>query len=158
VAQFWQPFQGVLNHSELLLQLSKALATIGEILPRTDLNAALYPTDRMKEALSRLYAYIIKFFQQAVEWYKLSTTSRAVSSIFKPFELSFKDTCDKVNESSRMVDDIANAAVKAEIRDLHITVNNMHIKFNEMEIKFTELMQIAISVSFPGGGYLWAIA
>jgi hypothetical protein len=110
---------------------------------------ALYPINRIKKTLLKLYVYIIKFFQQAVEWYKINIINRAVSLIFKPFELSFKNTYDKINKSLKIIDDITNTTVKTKIRNLHITVNNIHIKFNEMKIKFTELMQIVISVSFP---------
>ncbi|KAH0565970.1 hypothetical protein GP486_000638 [Trichoglossum hirsutum] len=118
-------FIGVLNHAELLVQFSKALAKIGEVLPRTELNAVLYPTSQMKEAITTLYAYIIRFLQQAVKWYKMSPAGRAFSSIRNPFDLSLKDTVEKINECSRAVDQIASAASRAELRDLHIKINEL---------------------------------
>jgi len=68
------------------------------VLPRTELNAILYPTERMKYATSNLYACMLRFFQDTPKWYKSSSTKRVLSSIYSPFELRFKETVDQINE------------------------------------------------------------
>ncbi|SPO04286.1 uncharacterized protein DNG_06969 [Cephalotrichum gorgonifer] len=113
---------GVINHAELVAQFSKALCQIGDVLPRTELNAKLYQTDQMKHAIANLYASILIFLRQAVKWYKLGPAGRALTSIFKPFELSYKDTVDQVKLCADTIDDIAAAAARAEIRDINILV------------------------------------
>jgi hypothetical protein len=117
--------QGILNHEELLVEYTRMLTTIGQVLPRTELNAILYPTERMKYATSKLYACMLRFFQDTLKWYKSSSTKRVLSSIYSPFELRFKETVDQINEWSREVDQIASAAARAELRDLHTKVDQL---------------------------------
>src|ERR1700712_2813302 len=83
--------KGIINHANLVHQFSKALSRIGSVLPRTRLSAELYRTDHMKEAICSLYAHILLFFQKAVKWYNLGPAGRALSSLFKPFELHYED-------------------------------------------------------------------
>ncbi|KAL3423911.1 hypothetical protein PVAG01_05658 [Phlyctema vagabunda] len=112
-------FTAVINHEELLTEISKTVAKIGDILPRTDLCANLYPTQRMREAVAQLYAKIMGFVQEAVKWYKKGKVSHAVTAIFKPYDLGFKGIVEDISEASRRIDQEASAASKAEIRDLN---------------------------------------
>ncbi|ETS76760.1 hypothetical protein PFICI_12147 [Pestalotiopsis fici W106-1] len=139
-------FVGVLNHGELLLQYAKMLTEIGQLLPRTELNATLYPTLRLREAISLLYAQIIKFLQDASKWYLRSPAGRALSSICSPFEVRLKETLEKINECSRHVDQIASAAARAELRDVHIKIDqlmnltaNLHIMSSRIQPEFAEI-------------------
>ena len=101
------------------------LTEIARILPRTELNASLYPTNRMKQAVSTLYGHIIKFLQDTLKWYQRSSASRALKAIYNPFELDLKETVERINESSRHVDEIANTAARVELRDLHTKVDKL---------------------------------
>ena len=107
----------------------------------------------MKEAVSRLYAHVILFFQQTVKWYNMSSAGRAISSIFKPFELDYKDTVEQIKLCSDTVDEIANAAARAEIRDMHITIQLQQTRFDkkleEMQLQMKE-MQRGISDTIGG--------
>jgi len=49
----------------------------------------------------------------------MSSAGRAISSIFKPFELDYKDTVEEIKLCSQTVNNIASAASRAELRDLH---------------------------------------
>ncbi|KAF2456391.1 hypothetical protein BDY21DRAFT_386418 [Lineolata rhizophorae] len=111
---------GIINHENLVVQLCQALCNIGDALPRAKITAELYKTDQMKDAISRLYAHILLFFQQAVKWYNRSPAGRVLSSIFKPFELEYKDNLEQIRICAKRVDDTANTAARAEIRDIHI--------------------------------------
>ena len=125
--------QGILNHAKLVVELSKALTSIGNALPRTKLSAELYQTEHMKEAISRLYAHILLFFQQAVKWYEMGPARRGLSVILKPFELDYKDTVEQIRICAETVEDIANAAARAEIRDISITLQMQDRKLQERE-------------------------
>lgn len=93
----------------------------------------------MKEAISRLYAHIILFFQQAVKWYSMSSAGRAFSSIFKPFELDYKDTVEEIKLCSQTVNNIASAASRAELRDLHDIVKEQHKQDLERDAKLQQM-------------------
>lgn len=108
-----------MNHANLVTQFSKALAKIGDALSQARLSAELYQTDLMKEAVSHLYAHIILFFQKSVKWYNMSSAGRALSSIFKPFELEYEDTILEINLCAQNVNDIASAASRAELRQVY---------------------------------------
>lgn len=130
---------GILNHATLVSQLSQALAKIGEALQQTKLSAELYQTDNMREAIARLYAHILLFFQQAVRWYTMGPAGRAFSSIFKPFDLDYKDTVEQIKLCSQTVNDIANASSRAEIRDIHITIQMQNRQLQERDKKLHEM-------------------
>jgi hypothetical protein len=124
-----------LNYEELLAQIAKTLTRIADLLPRSDLTATVYPTERVKEAVAQLYAHIIKFILFAVRWYKKGKVAHSIASILHPFQISCKDIVEDILECSRRVDSLASAASKAELRDLHITVQH--------------LTEMAICWSFP---------
>jgi hypothetical protein len=125
-----------MNYEELLLEISKAVSRIADVLPRTHLHSMLYPTDQMQEAVSMVYAKIIEFSITAIKWYKKNKFMRVVSSVVKPFSLGFKNIIDEVSDRSRRVDEEANAATKAEIRDLHVNIQGL----NQRIIQITEIM------------------
>lgn len=117
--------QTLVNHDELLLELSKAVSNIANVLPRVDLHAVLYPTDRMRKAVSELHVKILEFVQAAMTYYKSGSIKKTFTAAIKPFPLSFKQNLEDIGEASRQVDDLANAALKAEIRDLHLQVRQL---------------------------------
>ncbi|KAF4462916.1 Nacht domain [Fusarium albosuccineum] len=129
-------FIAVVNHEELLAEISKAISRIADVLPRTELHSTLYPTDRIQEAVSMVYAKIIEFSIAAIKWYKKNKFMHAILSIIKPFSLSFKDIIDEVSDWSRRVDKLASAAAKAEIRGLHVDVHGLRERIHQL----TELM------------------
>ncbi|KAI8630483.1 hypothetical protein F5Y19DRAFT_427756 [Xylariaceae sp. FL1651] len=129
-------FIAVLNHEELLAEFSKAVAKIADVLPRTELHYSLYPTNRMQEAVSLVYAKIIEFSVVAIKWYKKGKLSHSISAITKPFSLKYKPILEEIQERSRRVDELANAASKAEIRDLHTDVRELSNRL----IQVTEMM------------------
>jgi hypothetical protein len=93
----------------------------------------------MKAAISQLYAHIILFFRRAVKWYRLGPASRAFASIIKPFSLEFKDTVEQIRLCSKKVEGIAKGAERAELRDVHITVQR---GFGDIETRLQEMQAI----------------
>jgi hypothetical protein len=117
--------QVVVNHEELITKISKALSLAADVLPRTNLSLLMYPTDRIKQAVSRLYAYITQLMQRAVGWYKQGRVRHALSAIANPFSLTYQDIVDNICEASRNVDNLASAAARAEQRDMHIQIQQL---------------------------------
>jgi hypothetical protein len=93
----------------------------------------------MKEAMSRLYAYILLFLQKAVKWYTMSSARRAVSSILSPYSLSFKDTIEEIRKCTESVDAIANTSGRAEIRGLTIALEGQAEKLKESDRKLHDM-------------------
>lgn len=141
--------QAVANHEEMLLEISKSVAKIADILPRAELLSILYPTQRMKIALSELYARIIQFIQSAIKYYKSSRISKSIAAVKNPFDLKYKPILEDIREASRRVDELANSALKAEIRDLHIQVKRLTETTlgTTLPLKYLETYLIANSYS-----------
>ncbi|KAF9764610.1 hypothetical protein IL306_002779 [Fusarium sp. DS 682] len=95
----------------------------------------------MQEAVSMVYAKIIEFSITAIKWYKKNKFMHAMSSIVKPFSLGFKDIIDEVSDRSRRVDEIANAATKAEIRDLHVNIQAQQMLQSQIMIDLRDQKQ-----------------
>jgi len=112
----------VINHEELLVQISKTVSRIADVLPRAELASSLYQTDRMNHAVAQLYVKIMCFVQDAVRWYKMGKIKHSISSITRPYALSFKEIVEEIADASRNVDKEASAASRAEIRGLHMQV------------------------------------
>lgn len=131
-------FLSVLAYEELLAEISKAVSNMADVLPRTELHSILYPTTRMREAVSLLYAKIIEFIVKAIKWCKKGKLRHAFTAIAHPFELKFKAITDEITLRSRRVDELASAA-KAEIRELHLKIHGMSTTLNTLGLQLTEM-------------------
>lgn len=76
----------------------------------------------MLSAVSEVYAHMIKFMGYAISWYKKGKIAHGFAAILKPFQIAGKEAADNIAESSRRVDELANAANKAESRDMHLKI------------------------------------
>ncbi|KAF4815240.1 hypothetical protein CGCSCA5_v007242 [Colletotrichum siamense] len=129
-------FIAVLNYEELLVEVSKAVSRIADVLPRTELHSLLYSTPRMQENVAQLYAKILEFSIKAIQFYKKGKLSHSIASIVKPFSLNFKPIIEEIRERSIRVDELAGALSKAEIRDLHVKVHGL----SQSVAQLTEMM------------------
>ncbi|KAE9368087.1 hypothetical protein N431DRAFT_417137 [Stipitochalara longipes BDJ] len=135
---------GVINHEELIEELAKALTLISNVLPGIKLSARLYQTEEMKDAVASMYGHIIRFFQRATRWYNKSSARRALSSILKPFELEYQNTVDQIKLCSDTINNLAQGASRAEIRDVNIIVQLIHGKMQGIE-KNLHNMQVQLN-------------
>jgi hypothetical protein len=76
----------VLNHEELISRLAEALVLIGDALPRAKLKLELYGTEPMLQAVSQLYAQIMRFSQRAIKWYSEGRIKHLYHSITQACE------------------------------------------------------------------------
>ncbi|KAH7395180.1 hypothetical protein DE146DRAFT_615269 [Phaeosphaeria sp. MPI-PUGE-AT-0046c] len=116
---------GILNRATLVEKLAQAFIEIGDVLPRSNLSAELYQTDDMKDALSRLYAYIVLFLQLCVKWYNRSSVGRLWSALKAPFELDYQDLVEQIKISAASVEHLADAGARVEVRDIR-TMQDIH--------------------------------
>ncbi|KAJ0109954.1 hypothetical protein J7T55_014756 [Diaporthe amygdali] len=118
---------GIVNHAELVNEFSKAIVDIAVILPQAKLSAELYESDQLKSAISQFYANILLFFKQAIDWYNLSSTRRAMSSLFRPYKLELKDTLDEVKRSMH----ILLKALSGELSDVRKQIDRLSFSVND---------------------------
>ncbi|KAH7308658.1 hypothetical protein B0I35DRAFT_442378 [Stachybotrys elegans] len=137
---------GILNHGTLVAQFSQALSMIAQVLPRTELSAELYQSNEMKDAVAHLYAHILLFLQQAVRWYHAGPASRALTALFKPFELSYKESIEQIMLCAQQIDDISSIASKVEIREIKVLVEGESAKLAKQEAKLHE-MQVQFNLA-----------
>jgi hypothetical protein len=117
----------------MLEHFCQAMIEVGGALKHASLNAEMYQTEQVKEAISHVYAHIILFFQQAVKWYSMSSIRRVLSAVANPPELDYAKTVQQIKFWAESIKDIASAAGRAELRDVHVTVQSQHRKLLEMQ-------------------------
>lgn len=103
----------------MIQEFSKALARIGDALPRVAIAADLYQSDTMRRAVSQLYIHIFRFFIQALRWYNKSRVRRAFSSLLNPYELEYKDTVEQICSLTSLIRHVATAESQSEVRDIN---------------------------------------
>jgi septal ring factor EnvC (AmiA/AmiB activator) len=97
--------------------------------------------ESMKEAIARLFAHIILFFQQTVKWYNMTPAGRAVSSIFKPLELDYEESLKEIKLCSQAVNNIANGASRAELRNIHTIIEMQNQQLKERDERLHEMQK-----------------
>ena len=128
-----------MNHQELLAKFSQAIVEIGDALSMTKLRGQLYQTDLMKNAIGRLYSYILLFFQGALQWYTAHPLKRAIRSIAKPYDLEYKQIAEQIKSCAQSVSDIAGLANQAEVRDMHLAVQRLQGVMRNQAQKLADL-------------------
>jgi hypothetical protein len=131
----------MINYEELLIEFSKAIATIANVLPRTRILYELYPTEAIQTAVANVYAKIIEFVLETVKWYRKNRIQHVLAVVVSPYKLGFKNIVDEIAERSRAVDELANTAVMAEVRDVHLKINTLSDENFDMKRELLQLRQ-----------------
>lgn len=105
----------------------------------------LYPTEKMKDYLCQVYAYILRFLVRAHDWYKEGTFKHIVHSITRPVELRYDDLLQNISQSSRAIEQLASSGHHAEFRDMHHEIDR---RLNHSTQQLTEI-RTAISSRHP---------
>ncbi|KAH0841535.1 hypothetical protein FOPE_06788 [Fonsecaea pedrosoi] len=135
--------KGVINHAELLVEISRALTYVAEALPQIKLNLDLYQTEEMQQAVSRTYAYMLLFLQKAAKWYSTTSLSRVVTAVVSPFSLKYQDIVMQIKQCADQVTLIASAGARAETRDLTLKMREHDQILANMLAKLDYLTQLA---------------
>ncbi|KAL3605321.1 hypothetical protein FPOAC2_00264 [Fusarium poae] len=121
------------NHEATICLISKALSQIADSLPRVELITVLYPTDRIRQAVSNLYANLVRFFIRAHEWCQEGTFRHLLHSITRPPELRYQDLLEDITANSREIDQLAAASARVEIRDISLKLNSIVAKLDNFQ-------------------------
>ncbi|KAI1111945.1 hypothetical protein F5Y14DRAFT_287331 [Nemania sp. NC0429] len=144
-------FHAVLNHEELVKNLAKACSRIAESLPRSDLSLILYPTTAMREAVARLYAALMKFLLRALRWYRHGRLIHVLSSVANPWGIEFEQELGDVERQARAVDELAQSASRAELREAHFQIHEIRYELQAVtkivEDGFQRMTQLALGES-----------
>lgn len=100
----------------------------------------LYPTERMHEAVSHVYASILQFAVASIQWIKMGKFKHSIAAVLKPFKTTFAPLIEEIAEKSRRVDQLASALSKAEIRDQHAAIRAQNVKIEGLEHKLEDIM------------------
>ena len=98
---------------------------MAEKLPQVELATVLCPTDRMKEAVGKLYASLLHFFIRAHEWCREGRWRHLIHSITRPVELRYKDLLDDISETSRHISQLATAGAQVKIYEMDRKLDNV---------------------------------
>jgi hypothetical protein len=90
----------------------------------------------MRHAVASLYAHIMLFLKQAMKWYSVGPAGRVLSALFKPFELSYGDAVEQIEQCSQEIDKLASVSAKMEIRDIHQAIGRIENKLQSMQSRF----------------------
>ncbi|KAJ4287871.1 hypothetical protein N0V88_007489 [Collariella sp. IMI 366227] len=86
------------NKKELLGKITDMLVEIGLTLSRIEIYAKLFPTARMVELISMIYAAVADFLQEVVlHFNQKSSVRRALSSFIRPFDEKFGRAMDRIH-------------------------------------------------------------
>lgn len=130
--------------------LAKALSQIADALPRIEFSAMIYQTDRMESALENVYAYLIKFFIRAIQWYQESPLQHILHSITRPPELRYHDLLEEIDCHSRRIDQLAISGSQAEVRAMHVEINDARATLMDMKKMMAGAFMIGhIDIALP---------
>ena len=87
----------------------------------------------MKQAVSVLYALIIKFLLRALEWYEEGKIAHAIHSITKPAALRYDDLLEDIGRATRRIADLAVTSSQAEQRDMHHELRALTLVFKQFK-------------------------
>lgn len=110
----------VLNHEEMITELSRAMSEIADVLPRVEIQLDIFRDERsIGVAVEELYAELIKFLFRTLKWYEQSPWKHAFTAFTAPFKLRFEDLKTKTNRHARRIDKLANALSQAKLAAMH---------------------------------------
>ncbi|PVH76180.1 hypothetical protein DL98DRAFT_641965 [Cadophora sp. DSE1049] len=105
-------------------------------LPRVQLAANLYPTERMQSAVAELNAYILRFLVRAHDWYQESPWKHLIHSITQPSELRYDDLLESIVRSTAVVHGLAVSGQQVEFRHMHDKIDEINVKVDSNFVKF----------------------
>lgn len=115
----------MINHEKTVKGLAKALSEIADALPRVEIRSDLFPTERMRAAVSKLCADILKFLTRAHKWYCEGCLKRTFHSFTQPFDLRYADILDDIRRGSYVVQDLAACGQLVELRHVNNKIDQI---------------------------------
>ncbi|KAI1430062.1 hypothetical protein F5Y12DRAFT_709613 [Xylaria sp. FL1777] len=111
------------------------------------------PPRPLREAVANLYAVLRKFLLRALRWYRHGRVMHVLSSIANPWGLEFEQELDDVERQARAVDELAQSASRAELREAHFQIHEIRCELQAMtkivEDGFQRMTQFALAPGEP---------
>ncbi|KAF5693477.1 hypothetical protein FGLOB1_14385 [Fusarium globosum] len=85
------------------------------------------------QAVSNLYANLVRFFIRAHEWCQEGKLLHLVHSITRPPELRYQDLMEDITANSREIDHLAASSAQVEIRDISFKLNTITAKLESFQ-------------------------
>lgn len=101
----------------------------------------------MKNAVAELYAYLLRFFMRAYDWYSESKIRHLIHSISRPVEIRYKDLVETISQCSQNIDRLALAASHAEQRIIHQKLDLVLSRWNQTDKRIDDIKEQLISRS-----------
>ncbi|TLD20616.1 hypothetical protein PspLS_08581, partial [Pyricularia sp. CBS 133598] len=159
--KFLFTIQAVVSHTGLINNLAKSCCRIAEALPRADLGLILYPTPSIQESVARLYAAIIKFAIRALRGYQNGRLIHIAAAIASPWTLSFEEELADIERNSKSVEELAQGAARAELRELRFQVHQSRADQQQARAELLQLKNTVedgfrnVTEHFIGRSLLW---
>ncbi|VUC30850.1 unnamed protein product [Clonostachys rosea] len=115
---------------EMVKNLAEACSRIADDLPRADLTLILYPTAAMREAVAHLYGTIMSLIVRAVSWYGQGRLKHITRSFVRLWALEFEPDMREMRRHAQAVDDLAQSASRAELREAHYQIYQTRTDLN----------------------------
>ncbi|KAK5458467.1 hypothetical protein LTS15_004549 [Exophiala xenobiotica] len=109
----------IVENEKLGMTIVIGFCEVADALPRTELFLELYPTDAMKNAVTTIYTWILRFLIRALKWYEEGKIRHALNAIIKPAALQYDDVMNGIRRSCHIMSNRASASSLAEQRDMH---------------------------------------
>lgn len=121
-----------MNHDKTITKLAKGLSQIEDELPTIDFLSELYPTERMKTAITEVNAFILRFLIRAHDWYREGTWKHIVHSITRPSELRYDDILEAISQKTATIKDLASCGQQGIIHDMRDQLGELNTKYEQL--------------------------
>ncbi|KAJ9155277.1 NACHT domain protein [Pleurostoma richardsiae] len=97
------------NHYSMLCRFTDMMVEVGLNLSRVELYRHIFPTGRMLELVSELYAAILEFLQEMIIYTQKRTYKKFLGSLSKPFDIQYGRLVDRIRRLQQCIEDDARA-------------------------------------------------
>lgn len=98
------------SHYDTLLRFTDVMSQIGINLPRVELYRKIFPTTRMLQFVSQLYAAIVEFLREFIVYLKQKNHRKFFGNFTRPFELQFGRLVARIQSLEQTIDKDAYAS------------------------------------------------
>lgn len=97
-------------HYETLFKFTDVMSQIGINLPRVELYRQIFPTTRILQFVSQLYAAIVEFLQEFIIYLKQKNYRKFFANFTRPFDLQFGRLVGRIQSLEQTIDKDAYAS------------------------------------------------
>lgn len=92
-----------------------------------------------------MYASILQFAVASIQWFKMGRLKHSLVAVVRPFKMTFAPLVEEIADKSLLVDQLASAMAKAEIRDQHTAIMAQSGKIERLEQRLGDIVNMFMS-------------